>query len=215
MKHWVNSLAVLVLLAAACPVLADEVYEGWNAGDTGGWQPNTNRTALEVYAEGGVDNSGYLRSYETGAGFDTVGALQSNEPYVGNFLTHGYARMQVALQFFEGSFTDARFRLRYMSGGYNGWYYPLTTDFTPGVWHLLSIAFDPTWSDTEAIAAGWVQESNTPSFQETLANVYTTEIRVLGTGELVVGMDDFLLGEMVTPVESTTWGQVKSLFSFE
>jgi len=215
MKHRVGSLAVLVLLAAAGPVLADEVYEGWNAGVTGGWEPNTNRTAVEVYAEGGVSNSGYLRSYEISGGFDIVGALQRNEPYVGNFATHGYARMEVALQFFEGAFTDARFRVRYLSGSYNGWYCPLTTDFTPGVWHLISIAFDPTWSDPEAIAAGWVQESSSPSFQETMANVYTTEIRVLGTGELVVGLDDFLLGEPITPVESTSWGQVKSLFNVQ
>lgn len=111
-----------------------------------------------------------------------------------------------------GSFEAAVFRVRYMSGSYNGWYYPLTNDFTPNTWQQVSVQFDPTWTDPEAIAAGWIQETNTPSFQETMTNVYTTEIRVLGTGELDVGLDDFLLGEQVVPVESTTWGQVKSLF---
>ncbi|MDD5719164.1 MAG: hypothetical protein PHQ53_05710 [Candidatus Krumholzibacteria bacterium] len=215
MKRQLCASFVVVLLAAVGPVLADEVYEGWNDGVTGGWEPNTNRTALEVYTDGGVGNSGYLRSYEISGGWDAVGALQPNEPYVGDFVTHGYARMEVALQFFEGSFTEARFRVRYMSGSYNAWYYPLTTDFTPGIWHLTSVDFDPTWSDSEAIAAGWVQESNTPSFQQTMANVYTTEIRVMGTGELAVGLDDFSLGEPVTTIESTTWGQVKSLFDHQ
>lgn len=202
---------LLSVLVASGPGLASGVYEGWDAGTTGGWEPNTSKTAIEVHAEGGMNNSGYLRSYEVDDGFNIVGALQRNEPYVGDFAAHGYTYVEVALQFIEGSFINALFRVRYSSGAYNGWHRRLTQDFTPGVWHRTRILFDPTWSDAQAVEAGWVQESNSPSFQQTMTNVYTTEIRLHGAGDLVVGLDDFRLGgRVMTPVAPMSWGQVKS-----
>jgi hypothetical protein len=184
---------VTLWLAAAGPAGADQVFEGWDEGHAGGWQPNTSRTAIEVYSEGGVGNTGYLRSYEVQGGFNIVGAVQRNAPYVGDYGAYGYGRMEVAIQFFAGSFEAAVFRVRYLDGSHNGWYRPLTDNFAPGEWHMTGIDFDPSWSDAEATAAGWVQESNSASFQETMANVYTCEVRAWGTGEMDIGLDVFWL----------------------
>ena len=88
----------------------------------------------------------------------------------------------------------------------------MTTDFTPGAWQSVAIEFDPQWSDGEAIAAGWVQESTSGTFQETMANVYTAGIRFLGDGDLEAGIDNFQLDDDLVGVEAASWGQVKGLF---
>jgi len=56
--------------------------------------------------------------------------------------------------------------------------------------HLSPISF-PTWTDNEALAAGWIKESYSPSFRETLANVYTAEVRLSGEGFLEAGIDNY------------------------
>jgi hypothetical protein len=211
MRHCVSLLAIILLLAPAGPAVA-EVFEGWDAGDIGGWEPNTTRTAIEVIDVGGVGDSGWLHTYEINGGFNVVGAVQRNAPYVGDYGALGYGRVEVALQFFGGTFEMAVFRVRYLDGSHNGWYRPLTDDFTPGTWHMTSIDFNPDWADAEAIAAGWVQESSSPSFQETMAVVYTVEVRITGTGELEAGLDEFWLRGSIVPARTSTLSQVKSLF---
>jgi len=213
-------LAPVLLLALAAPAGADQVYEGWNEGDTAGWEVNTSRTALEVVETGGVDDSGYLYSYEVPPGFDIVGAKQGEAPYAGDYGAHGYRRMEVAAQFFGGTFTSVVFRLRYLDGGHNGWYCSIMEDFTPGAWRFGGCEFDPEWTDAEAMAAGWHQEPYTPSFQETLANVYTAELRVMGAGDLEIGFDEFRLLPGSSDVSAeppavggvNTWSGVKQLY---
>ena len=114
--YLVRMLVSTILLSAmaAVPVLADSVFEDWNDGDLGGWQQNTSQTVIEVLPAGGVDDSGFLFSYETPSGFDIVGAVQQFEPYVGDYGGYGYSMMQCALKFFDGVFADARFRVRYL-----------------------------------------------------------------------------------------------------
>jgi hypothetical protein len=208
----IHLLLSLIIVMAPAVASSDSVVEDWNDGDAGGWQPATIRTAIEVVASGGVDDSGYLRSWEIDGGFNIVGALQNFPPYVGDYGAYGYRHVRVALRFISDNFTAVDFRARYLDSGHNGWYVPLTDDFSTGVWHICAVEFDPTWSDGEAIAAGWVQEVNTGSFQETMANVYSAAIRAYGNGELELGMDDFSLSDVPVPTATGTWSQVKSLY---
>jgi len=193
------------------PAIADNVYEDWNDGDTGGWQPNTVMTEIEVVDSGGVDG-GYLRSFEIGSGFDIVGALNDGPAYTGNYVAHGYVRISVALKFFSGIPNSAWFRVRYHDSSYNGWHVPLTDDFTNDIWHECVVYFNPTWTDEEAITMGWVQEPSSPSFQDTMSDVYTAEVRIQGSGYLVLGMDNFALEDQTVSVEAATWGEIKSLY---
>jgi hypothetical protein len=209
-------LSLIIVLTPAI-VAADSVFEDWNDGDDGGWLPATTRTAIEVTADGGVDDTGFLRSWEIDGGFDIVGAVQLSEPYVGDYGARGYRYVSVALKFISDNITVVRFRVRYLDGSHNGWYVSLTDDFTPGVWQICGVEFDPLWSDAEAIAAGWVQEVNSASFQETMANVYSAGVRAFGAGELELGIDNFSLDDTVSdvpqPAAESRWSHVKALYS--
>jgi len=67
-------------------------------------------------------------------------------------------------------------------------------EWVPGVWNSFVIAFDPTWTDDEAIAAGWVPDyAYTVSFAETMSDVYHAEVRIDGSPDRVVGIDNICL----------------------
>jgi len=204
-------LFMTLLVFSMSPAIADNVYEDWKDGDTGGWQPNTSMTEVEVVDSGGVDG-GYLSSFEIGSGFNIVGALNADPAYTGNYASHGYVQISVALKFSSGVPNVAWFRVRYQNPSYNGWYVPLTDDFTNDIWHECVLYFNPTWTDEEAITMGWVQEPSSPSFQETMSDVYTAEVRIQGAGYLVIGMDNFALEDQTVNVEAATWGETKSLY---
>ncbi len=183
----------LLLTLAAAPALATSVFEDWNGTDFGFWQGNTSQTYLELRADGGVDDSGYLYSFQSQSSFGVAGAVNLAEPYTGDYAARGYARVQCDLRFFVGNVNRVVFRARYQDSGHGGWYIPLTEDFSPGQWQACAVVFDASWSDEEALAAGWVQESSTPSFQETMSNVYSAEVRLVGSQDADLGLDNFLL----------------------
>ena len=204
--------AALILLLTAIPATAESVNEGWNAGDVGGWQPLTIENTIEVVDAGGVGGGGFLRTYQTATSYGISGAIQRFAPYIGDYSARGYIVVRCDLQFFAGTFTDAYLRIRYLDASHNGWILPLTTDFSTGAWRNATFEFDPTWSDGQAVAAGWVQEATSASFQETMANVFTAEVRILGDGALEVGIDNFQLDDDLVGTEAVNWGQVKALF---
>jgi hypothetical protein len=76
----------------------------------------------------------------------------------------------------------------------------LTDEFLLGDWQRFSVSFNPSWTDAEARAAGWLQDSDispsaieSPSFKETMQSVYSFEVRISGTGFLEAGIDNFAL----------------------
>ena len=80
----------------------------------------------------------------------------------------------------------------------------LTDSFPSGAWQSYSVTFDPSWSDAQAMAAGWATDladgSGSVSFSETLSNVFTTEVRISGVGDVQAGIDNFnLVGEVPEP----------------
>jgi len=183
----------LVLATAALPALADPVFEDWNGTEYGGWQQNTSQTIVELMQFGGVDDSGYLHSSQTQSGFGIVGAANLSAPYTGNYATLGFSRVQCDLKFFAGAVQAVRFRVRYQNSSHGGWHVPLTDDFSAGDWRTCVVTFDPSWSDEDAIAAGWANDGSAPSFQETMSDVYYAEIRVSSSLDTEIGMDNFLL----------------------
>ena len=108
----------------------------------------------------------------------------------------------------QGNFDRAWFRARFQDSTFNGWSYSLTNDFTPG-WHSYEISFDPTWSDAQAMAYGWLPDdvvfagSNAPpTFATTMSDVYHPEVRLSGEGFLQGGIDNFSL-QAVVPEPAT------------
>ena len=204
-------IAVLHILAIPLRVVADHVSAEWDEGTTDGWLPATGAAMLVVHASDGY-SGGYLESYESPFLYGIVGALNFGPEYAGDFNVHGYVRFQVAVKFQIGSFDQVYFHVRYQSGSHNGWFLPLPADTGSSDWQWFDVDFDPTWSDVQATAAGWVQETNTPSFAVTMSDVYHTGIKGNGTGVLSLGIDAFRLWDETASAEEKSWSGIKMLY---
>ncbi|MFQ5581507.1 MAG: PKD domain-containing protein [Mariprofundaceae bacterium] len=161
----------------------------WDQGGTGGWLPNTAWTTIHVNSQGG-NTGGYLHSTSTSPA--AAGAMVNKASPLG-ILTGDYAAcssIDVDLQKISGTISSAWLRFRYRDAGYNGWHKVLTGNL-PTAWTGYSVPFNPNWTDAEAVANGWVQESISASWSATMANVYSVEVRAPGSGE--IGIDNFRL----------------------
>ncbi len=174
----------------ACPV--ENYYEGWDNNDVAGWIPNTTHASVAVVNAGG-NPAGYLQSSRDPGGTFPIGATTELPAASDDYAAAGVVGVSFDVLFDTGNFTSAVFRARFEGPTHNGWSIPFTADFTPGVWRSYVIAFDPTWSDAEAIAAGWVSDGDPGlTFAQTFSDVYHPEIRISGTGEpLVACIDNF------------------------
>lgn len=164
--------------------------DGWDKGSLEGWTGVTSRSSVAIRTSGGNPN-GYVHatcqtdSYAVGASTNGI------QEYSGNYAAASIKRISVDLRFLSGSFSTAWLRFRYKDASYNGWKYPLTRSFPLNTWKTYTISFDPTWTDSQALAAGWVQESSSPGFRATMADVYTAEIRITGYGIMEADLDNF------------------------
>ena len=189
-------ISIFSNLAYALPVSG--YSEGWDvSGDLAGWGPNTTDTNVEVVDSGG-NPDGYLHSYGSVADTFDVGTN-----YTGSELTGDYSgrvwQVSFDVNYLSGRFDDAWLRYRYQDATYKGWVYDLTDVFSQEEWQSYSVTFDSSWSDTEAVAMGWQQQTESSSFAALMSDVYTTEIRVSGEGELSVGIDNFRLHSSNVP----------------
>jgi hypothetical protein len=86
--------------------------------------------------------------------------------------------------------------------------YPVTSTYQPN-WQTFSFSLNPSWTDAEARAAGWLSDDEViggdppPSFQTTMSNVYSAEVRISGTGDVEAGIDNFSI--FSTPVSLSGW----------
>ncbi len=163
-----------------------------------GWQPNTATTVVEGRYPGG-NPDGYLCSFSDPGNpkpISTIGALNRDARYTGDYQAANIRRVDVDLNLLSGSLLHVYLRFRYLDCKHNGWDFEIAHRLPLGQWKSFQIPFDPNWSDTEAKAAGWIQEANSASFSETMRHVYTAEIR-LSSGINVVntrlGIDNFAL----------------------
>ncbi len=191
--------AVLLATSTALAVSMSGYSEGWDSGDLAGWVANTTQTTVNVVNTGG-NPDGYLYSKGNNmTGTWDIGALSTLPEVTGDY-SGTIWQASFDLLFISGSFDDAWLRFRYQDSTYNGWRYDLTDSFLLGEWTSFSVTFDPAWSDSEAMAAGWEQESlPSVSWGQTMSDVYTTEIRISGEGFLEAGIDNYRLEVIPEP----------------
>jgi hypothetical protein len=198
----VASLFATTLLVAG-PAFADAVpyLEEWDvSGDLAGWSDNGVATTVAVVDSGG-NPGGYLYSFGTAGGTldigagttDTVTAILGD--YGGSLWTISFD-----LQFISGNFDNAWLRLQGdPGGGTNGWLYDLTDEFPiGGQWTSFAVTFDPSWSDIEANAGGWVPLSAvfagaqpSSSWSATMSDLLRAEIRLSAEGFSEAGIDNY------------------------
>jgi len=195
-KSTIVCVVASILMAAA---QASAYYtETWDGGSLEGWTVNTTKSNVAVVGSGGNPN-GYLNSWGTDLVDDTldIGAQTTKIVFTGDFSAKGIIGVSVDTIFIGGNFDGAWVRFRYQDSGQNGWVYPLTTTY-PTNWQTFSFSLNPGWTDAQAQAAGWLSDTDvfgvpSPSFQTTMSNVYSAEVRISGIGNLEVGIDNFSL----------------------
>lgn len=160
-------------------------------GQLGGWRANT---AFNVVTQATDEfGNGYLRSSPSPTeplGFS--GALHEDSPRLtGDLSKAGVNMITFDLAIFAGTALQTGLRLRYLDASHNGWIFPVSMAGAGTSWRSFEIRFDPNWSDDQARAAGWVQEAASATFAQTVRNVFTMEVRLEGSPDLVSGIDNF------------------------
>lgn len=208
----------LVMTAFSClsgvSVAATTVSDNFDAG-LGSWSSNTIQTTINHSpTDGNLD--GYLSTDNStsGTSFGVIGAKNEAADYSGEF-ADGIWNISVDLSFINGDFTDSLLRFRYQDFSHNGWYISLEDSaFFDSQWQSYSISFDTTWDDATAMANGWVQETSSTSFSELWNDVYTTEVRILGSGEMVAGIDNYNANLSSVPVPAAVFMFGPALLGF-
>ncbi len=216
--HTISSFFALSLSLCATSIFAAPVsgyMEGWDvAGDLADWESNTTVTTV-VHSNTGGNPDGHLQTRGTGANSFDVGALTQLPDVTGDYGGTIWT-VSVDVAFFSedftgaGSFDDAWLRFRYQDSTENGWTYSLTDMFSAD-WETFSVTFDTSWSDAEAMANGWFPDNMSvdpganpsESWMTTMSDVYTTEVRLSGEGDLLAGIDNFKL--QAIPVPAAVW----------
>ncbi len=168
-----------------------KLVEDWNDGNLDGWSVITSRSIVQALTTDG-NPGGYLYSIVTATNGYYVGAKNSGPDYSGNLASQGLKKVSADIKLIGGGFYRAYLRFRYKSSSYNGWKYTLAASMATGQWNTYAVEFNPNWTDEEAIAAGWIQESYSPSFAETMSDVYYTEIKIQGWNWLEAGIDNLI-----------------------
>ena len=184
----------LIVVSSGFAVYAH--VEEWEGGTLAGWTANTIDSTV-VYVPTGGNPDGHIQTRGPSPGDFDIGALTEILDFTGNYAAAGITGASVDLNFIQGSFDGAWIRFRYLDATQNGWRYPLTNVF-PNSWQTYAVNFDPTWSDLEARNAGWITDDDVDpgadpsvSFADTMANVYTAEVRLSGDINLLAGIDNF------------------------
>ena len=207
-------IAASMLCLPGIPQAASTVNDTFDAG-LGGWHQNTTDTNVNHQAAGG-NPGGYLQTDNFGgtSGFNVVGAQNTSVDYSGVF-ADGLWTIEVDLNFIRGDFTDAMLRFRYQDSTANGWHISIEDSIFDNAWTSYSITFDTTWDDATAMANGWVKEADgataTPSFSGLWDDVWNSEVRILGGGQLdmIAGIDNYKT--TFVPVPAAAWLFVSGL----
>jgi hypothetical protein len=196
-KKFITICVVASSLMAAAQASASYT-ETWDSGSLAGWTGNTTTSNVAVVLTGG-NPDGYLYSWGRGLLDDTfdIGAQTTSTVFTGDYSAKGIIGVSVDIRFISGSFDGAWVRFRYMDASQNGWVYPLTSTYQTN-WQTFSASLNPGWTDTQARAAGWLSDTDvfdvpSPSFQTTMSNVYSAEVRISGIGDVDAGIDNFSL----------------------
>lgn len=201
MKRASRLLPVIGLIAIFLPCTSFGAVPGVETfdTDTAGFVPNTTSSVV-VHAAGGGNPDGHIQTRKIldPPVFD-IGALTTDPDFTGNYAAAGIGQVSVDLNFMTNNISAAWVRFR-PSIVENGWLYPLTNVFPTNVWNSYAVAFNPTWTDLQAKAAGWLTDKDvnpltdpSPSFASVLADVNSAEVRIASEGSTVVGIDNFAI----------------------
>ena len=184
---------------------ATDYAEGWNAGSTAGWSANTIDSTV-VQIGGGGNPDGYLATRGPSPGTFPIGALTSLPAATGDFSGFLWTASFDADQFL-GKPTALALRFRFQDSSHNGWRYDFADLPDSSGWKNYSVAFDPRWSDADAVANGWKTDLpggfGSVSWQQTMTNVVTTELRLDTDKNSLAGFDNFSLTSRPVPEPST------------
>lgn len=172
-------LSTTLLAAAAAPAQAAAVYaEHWDGGlSTQGWYANSGQAAVSPNAVVGQPPGSLASVYVGPDGFPgkMIGATSGNLELIGSY--HGQT-WQVSFDAMVAEGPVEAFWLRYrIYDTPGGWRLPLAVP-APGVWTHYAIGFDPSWTDEQAVAAGWVPEEYVWDWGTSMGYVTGTELRM-------------------------------------
>lgn len=185
--------------------------QDWNSGGPGGWI-GTVASNTTTWESTGGNGGGYLRTtLSEGLGTEDVGGrvLGSVQELTGDY-RDAFWTMQFDILLEDGTPDAAMFRLRGISPG-SGWVFDLPTGLPNGSWSSVVVAFNGSWTETEARAAGWMPDNEHPilspnapgslSWEATMTNVRALSIRISGSGApLTSGLDNVRLDSALLPV---------------
>ena len=201
-------ICVIALTLIATSQAPASYTETWDSGSLEEWIANTTASNVAVVNSGG-NPGGYLYSWGTGLvpGTLDIGAQTFKTVFTVDFSAKGVKGVSVDLKFISGEFDGAWVRFRYMDSSQGGWLYPVTDTYQPN-WQTFSFSLNPSWTDDEARAAGWLSDTDVfgtpaPPFQTTMSNVYSAEVRISGIGDVEVGIDNFSV--ITEPVPLSGW----------
>lgn len=202
-----SALVLLSINLAGTVHAATSVFDTFDS-DIGNWIQNTIQTTVGHAANGG-NPGGYLTTNNLSSNntFEAIGAQNTSDDYSGEF-ADGLWKISVDLSFVNGDFTDSWLRFRFMNPIHNGWHISLAdSGFFDETWQSYSVTFNTTWDDTTAMANGWIKEEDggvaTPSFSVLWDDVYNSEVRILGEGRLVAGIDNYRA--TMVPAPAALW----------
>lgn len=194
-------LVAVVALVALVPVrgfAASAVIETFDVDEAGFTGNTTSSTVVHVAAGGNPGGHIQTRKDLAPPVFD-IGAITLRPEFTGDYAAAGIVAASVDLNFMTDNIDAAWLRFR-SSTDTNGWRYSLTNSFVPNVWSSYAVVFDPTWTDVEAQAAGWLMDKDinnslpaSPSFASVMADVYGAEVRIASVGSTIVGIDNVAL----------------------
>ncbi len=198
-KKWVGNvccaISILILTTSGSMATVVQDFEV----DLGGWTANTTSSTVSHETTGGNPDK-RLRSTNNPNTPALVGALNLGSEWTGDYLTKGVTGVDFDVKFERGIFTDGKLRVRYQSSLFNGWHFVFENSPPVNVWTTYSVMLNPNWTDIEATNAGWVQETSSSSFANTMGDAYSLEIRVSGTSERInLDIDNISLNTSTVP----------------
>ncbi len=170
---------IVIALFARSALAAVDYSEDWTAGDTNGWIQST--TSSVVVRDGAFGNpAGSLAvRRDLNVPISIIGATSELPQVSGNYTGASSWTFSFDVFYDTDNFVNTFLRFRYQDSTFNGWYLDVA-DLFPNSWQSYSATFNPAWSDAEAAANGWVDETGgAVSWALLMTNVYHPEIRLL------------------------------------
>ncbi|MCI0479055.1 T9SS type A sorting domain-containing protein [Candidatus Uhrbacteria bacterium] len=190
----VFTVSVVLGLFAGNALCGDIYFEGWEGGTAAGWVASNPASGITAAAVGGHPG-GCLSLQGDSRATVLVGAAVQLPEATGNYGTRGVGLLSFDLWLESGWYNQGWLRLRTGEDDNTGWICGFRVPNEPdGSWLTVMTELDPSWSDSDAKAMGWIRRAGAPSFSEALAGVYAVDILFLAGESVDVRLDNFRLG---------------------